>query len=160
MLRARCRQARAIDVDPQLAVLEVAQGRIEDQPDKAVDWVVAVDVIEHNEDDEAFLRHMWRVARKGVYLTTPNRAHHPDRNWPYHVREYTPEEFAALFARVLPGGRCFQFGADTYCGNMRMSHLTSSWEHQGILCFKGNGGVFTAGLLTVREWMMTLAGRG
>lgn len=63
--------------------------------DGAYHWVVALDVIEHVEDDAGLLRRMLRVASKGVFLTTPNWHVSRARN-PYHIREYTPEELTAL----------------------------------------------------------------
>ncbi len=103
VLMARSRRVRSIDADARLTQFGVDPGRIEAEPTSGFDWVVAVDVVEHVQEDAAFVRQLWRVARKGIYLTTPNLAHHPDQAWPYHVREYTPGQLrATVEAAVTP----------------------------------------------------------
>jgi hypothetical protein len=54
-----------------------------------------MDVIEHVEDDVAFLRHLLRVAREAVFLATPNWDRFRATN-KYHFREYTADELDAL----------------------------------------------------------------
>ncbi len=61
------------------------------------DVVVAMDVIEHVEDDVAFLENMLRVARREVFFSTPNWLVSHAGN-AYHAREYTPEELLELIA--------------------------------------------------------------
>lgn len=136
ILLRRSRRVRSIDADCRLTQFGVEPGRIESEPDGSYDWVVAVDVIEHVEDDAGFLAQLLRVARKGIYVTTPNREHHPDLNWPYHVREYAPVEFAGLFARVAGGLRRWHWGGDVHCGGMSRVHLGPAWEHQAILAWR------------------------
>ena len=63
--------------------------------DSSFDIVTCFDVVEHVEDDVNFLSHLLRVARGFVFLSTPNWNTWHCRN-KYHVREYTPEELAAL----------------------------------------------------------------
>ena len=65
--------------------------------DATFDSVVSFQVIEHIEDDKLFLSEIQRVLRpNGVALiTTPNRPLSLSRN-PWHVREYTGTELAAL----------------------------------------------------------------
>jgi 2-polyprenyl-3-methyl-5-hydroxy-6-metoxy-1,4-benzoquinol methylase len=73
----------------------VKVGRIEDYPSSSFDLVVAMDVIEHVEDDVAFLAGMLRVAREAVFFSTPNwNVFHA--NNVHHRREYTPEELMTL----------------------------------------------------------------
>jgi len=150
IMRRRSKKVFAIDCDEQLASRGVRTGRIEDEASGAYDWVTCIDVIEHINSDKEFLRHILRVARKGVFVTTPNVLHHPDRHWPYHVREYTPEEFSSLFSSVVPGGWKYHFGGDPFCGQASKTHLTPEWEHQGILWVR-EGKVFIKGLLWMRE---------
>ncbi len=70
--------------------------------DAAFDAVVSMQVIEHIEDDHAFLDELQRVLKPGgeAHLTTPNRETRlaPDQEpWnPFHVREYTAEELDTL----------------------------------------------------------------
>jgi len=76
----------------------VKVGRIEDYPPYHADWVVAMDVIEHVENDENFLWHMVRVAREAVFFSTPNWNVFHALN-AHHRREYTPAELRALIAK-------------------------------------------------------------
>ena len=64
---------------------------------KSYDAVIAVDVIEHVEDDIDFFANMTRVARKCVFLSTPNWDVSHAVN-PYHVREYTPKELTGFLS--------------------------------------------------------------
>jgi SAM-dependent methyltransferase len=72
--------------------------------DARYDGIVCLEVIEHVEDDHELLRGIrGRLAEGGVFvLSTPNRLiTSPGRESgspknPYHVREYDPEELAAL----------------------------------------------------------------
>ena len=74
------------------------------EPDGAYDGALAVEVVEHVPDDEAFVAQLRRVVRPGgwAYLTTPNgdyvRNEGPDHN-PDHLRLYGREELRALLAR-------------------------------------------------------------
>lgn len=73
------------------------------------DFVVSFQVIEHIKKDGVLLDEIIRVLKPGgkVILSTPNKRMSLTRN-PFHVREYTPEEFHALlasrFANVTDGG--------------------------------------------------------
>ena len=77
--------------------------------DESVDCVISFQVIEHIEDDVKMVDEVWRVLRPGgrFIVSTPNRLMSLTRN-PWHVREYTPEEFTALlqtrFNKVEPMG--------------------------------------------------------
>lgn len=68
-------------------------------PAEAADVVVAFQILEHFEDDAAFVRHALQAVRPGgtVVLTTPNRLQSFSEN-PYHVREYAPDELQRLLA--------------------------------------------------------------
>lgn len=153
ILRRRSRSARAIDQDARLAEFGVELGDVADEADRSYDWVVAVDVIEHVAEDRAFLECLWRVARKGIFLATPNLDHHPGRAWPYHVREYGADAFRALFLDACPGAALLQFGSGVYGGNMRMRHLSPDWEHQAVVAFKTRCALRACGL-HVRERLL------
>ena len=61
------------------------------------DFVISFQVIEHIQDDAGYLKEIHRVLKPGgtAFLTTPNRPFSLTRN-PWHVREYTGDELAAL----------------------------------------------------------------
>ena len=70
------------------------------------DAIVFLQTIEHLEDPVAVLRRFRELARDAVYVSTPNvltlappGAERSDNPW--HVREYRPEEFRELCARVF-----------------------------------------------------------
>lgn len=90
--------SEVVGFDPLPAGQDVIAGDIADYATDSFDWVVALDVIEHVADDHTFYKHMKRVAREKLFISTPNwlvsRAHNE-----YHVREYTPNELLTL---VMP----------------------------------------------------------
>lgn len=74
-------------------------------PDHSFDCVISFQVIEHIPEDCKFVAEVARVLKPGgrFIVSTPNRTMSLTRN-PWHVREYTLEEFSALlspqFARI------------------------------------------------------------
>ncbi|MGF1534799.1 MAG: class I SAM-dependent methyltransferase [Bernardetiaceae bacterium] len=70
--------------------------------DASMDTVISQQVIEHIEDDAAFVGEYARVMRPGAQgvIVTPNRAMSLTRN-PWHVREYSAEELEALLRRYF-----------------------------------------------------------
>ncbi len=70
-------------------------------PNDTYDAVACIEVIEHVQDDEAFVAHISKVLKKGgwVYFTTPNgdyiKNEGPNKN-PDHVRHYTRAELKTL----------------------------------------------------------------
>lgn len=71
-------------------------------PDNTFDTAISFQVIEHIQDDLAFLREIHRVLKPGgkAWLTTPNRPMSLSRN-PWHIREYTGPELLKLAASVF-----------------------------------------------------------
>lgn len=75
--------------------------------DQSLDTLIAFEVIEHLDDDEGFLWELRRTLRPGgmLAISTPNRAAasggaaQPLNK--FHVREYLPDEFRRLLARVF-----------------------------------------------------------
>ena len=73
-------------------------------PSGSFDGAIAVEVIEHVAEDEAFVAQIARILRPGgwVYLTTPNgdyiRNEPPNYN-PDHVKHFRRDELHALLAR-------------------------------------------------------------
>jgi len=71
--------------------------------DNTYDVVVSFQVIEHIQNDALYLREIHRVLKPGglALITTPNRKMSLTRN-PWHIREYLPQELAALAAKIFP----------------------------------------------------------
>ncbi len=65
--------------------------------DNTFDFVISFQVIEHIKRDKEFVAEVQRVLRPGgkFIVSTPNRLMSLTRN-PWHVREYTKDEFSAL----------------------------------------------------------------
>lgn len=99
LLAAKAQRAVGIDLDERLMRpdLDVRIVDISQLPDHSFDVVVCIDVIEHVEEDEAFVKQLARVAGRLLFVSTPNYALHRNLH-PYHVREYTPYEFTRLFS--------------------------------------------------------------
>ena len=73
---------------------------------ETVDAVVAMEMIEHIEDAKGVLAEAWRVLKRSglLLVSTPNRlvtgiVDTPSN--PFHVREYTPDEFKTLLKGVF-----------------------------------------------------------
>jgi 2-polyprenyl-3-methyl-5-hydroxy-6-metoxy-1,4-benzoquinol methylase len=92
----------------------VRVGDIGDYGDASYDWAVSMDVIEHVEDDEDFLHNLKRVAREGVFFSTPNWLYFKVVN-EHHRREYTPQELRQLVERHGPWSEVAFFGGDAVC---------------------------------------------
>lgn len=83
------------------ANVEFKEGVVPPLPfaDESFDCVVSFQVIEHIKRDKEFVREVYRVLKPGgkFIVSTPNRPMSLTRN-PWHVREYTPEQFKALLS--------------------------------------------------------------
>lgn len=94
-------KTRSVDLPPMPAGVEFLEARVPPLPfeDESFDCVVSFQVIEHIKHDKAFVKEVHRVLRKGgrFIVSTPNKPMSLTRN-PWHVREYTAEEFDKLFA--------------------------------------------------------------
>ena len=68
----------------------------------SIDFVVTFQVIEHIQDDNYFLREIFRVLKPGgkLLLTTPNKLMSLSRN-PWHIREYTPFEMKDVLRKYF-----------------------------------------------------------
>ncbi|MFY0689507.1 MAG: methyltransferase domain-containing protein [Cyclobacteriaceae bacterium] len=66
-------------------------------PDNSFDTIVTFQVIEHVQNDDLFVKELYRVLRPGgtALITTPNIKMTLSRN-PWHVREYTSTELTNL----------------------------------------------------------------
>lgn len=74
--------------------------------DASYDTVVCIEVIEHVEQDDAFVKHIAKVLKKGgwAYFTTPNgdyiKNEGPHKN-PDHLRHYTKAQLQNLLERYF-----------------------------------------------------------
>ncbi len=80
--------------------------------DECFDCVVSFQVIEHIRRDKEFVSEVWRVLKPGgkFIVSTPNRPMSLTRN-PWHVREYTAEEFKALLS-IFPSVEALGVGGN------------------------------------------------
>lgn len=103
MSRARLANGGANSVTLQDPAAELAavdtHAPLHDIGTRAYTLVTAFDVIEHVEEDWAWLAEALRVASHGVILTTPNVRVSQARN-PHHVREYTPAQLYWMASRL------------------------------------------------------------
>ncbi len=70
--------------------------------DNTFDSAITFQVVEHIKDDHSFIREIHRVLKPGgrLVITTPNRKMSITRN-PWHIREYTVEQFRQLLAKYF-----------------------------------------------------------
>lgn len=98
-----------IDAYPNVEFRQMNIPPLVDIESESVDCVISFQVIEHIKRDEEFVREVHRVLKKGgvFIVSTPNRPMSLTRN-PWHIREYSSEEFSALlgaqFESVEPLG--------------------------------------------------------
>ena len=96
ILRRSNKQVSGQDLDPRLERPGIVIAPLASIATGSYDAVTCVDVIEHVEDDKSFVAELCRVAREVVFVTTPNWTI-TRCQWPYHIREYTPQELEELF---------------------------------------------------------------
>jgi SAM-dependent methyltransferase len=99
VLQKKALHAEGQDLDPRLARPGIHIGGLDSIPSKSFDLVVSIDVVEHVEDDRDFIMELGRIARKQVFVTTPNWTV-TRCSWPYHLREYTPRELTNLLSPI------------------------------------------------------------
>jgi SAM-dependent methyltransferase len=121
VLREQAALVHGQDLDPRLAGTGIFVRDLGAFQEKSYDVVVAVDILEHVADARSFLRQCVRVARDGLFITTPNWTSSRCR-WPYHYREYTPIEFERL---LLTFGRVALFKGN--CSGDRVNPVR--WRH-------------------------------
>jgi SAM-dependent methyltransferase len=89
----------AVSHDGLAANVEFRQVTVPPLPfaDNTFDYVVSFQVIEHIKHDKKFVREVRRVLKPGgkFIVSTPNKPMSLTRN-PWHVREYTAEQFSQL----------------------------------------------------------------
>lgn len=82
---------------PQIEFLKINVPPLTSLDDNSFDFVVSFQVIEHIKNDKALIAEVYRVLKPGgkFIISTPNKKTSLTRN-PWHIREYTVEEFDAL----------------------------------------------------------------
>jgi SAM-dependent methyltransferase len=109
ILQRNANVAHGQDLDERLQAPGRVIGPLHAIETSSYDVVVTIDVIEHVDDPVQFLKDCARIARLGIFLSTPNWTASRCQ-WPYHLREYTPQQFLTLldpFGRVrLFKGSC------------------------------------------------------
>lgn len=94
-------KTRSEELGAMPANVEFKEGVVPPLPfvDESFDYVVSFQVIEHIKRDKELAREVHRVLKKGgkFIVSTPNRPMSLTRN-PWHVREYTAEQFGALLS--------------------------------------------------------------
>jgi ubiquinone/menaquinone biosynthesis C-methylase UbiE len=85
---------------PNFKFIDMFLPPLKDIPSNTFDYVVTFQVIEHIEDDNAFIQEAHRVLKPGgkLLLTTVNRKYSLTRN-PWHVREYLSDELKGLILK-------------------------------------------------------------
>lgn len=80
--------------------------------DESFDYVVSFQVIEHIRRDKEFVSEVYRVLKPGgrFIVSTPNRPMSLTRN-PWHVREYTAEQFGELLS-IFPSVEALGVGGN------------------------------------------------
>lgn len=75
--------------------------------DNSFDTAVSFQVIEHIKDDDMFVKEIFRVLRPGgmAVISTPNIKMSLTRN-PWHVREYTHDQFRKLLSKYFQTVEC------------------------------------------------------
>lgn len=100
MLAAGASSVIGIDIKPRgcKGHVEVLKMRGEDLPINSYDWATCLDVLEHSptiEKANELFKHLLKVAKVGVFITTPNfNTYKADNS--NHPFEYMPEELEEL----------------------------------------------------------------
>ena len=113
-------------------------------PDDSYDAVVCIEVIEHVEEDDVFVKNISKVVSKGgwAYFTTPNgdyiKNEGPDKN-PDHIRHYTRNELQTLLEKHFDKAEV-RYAVKT--GKYRVWGLKSFKKSNPLTIFKSITGNF------------------
>lgn len=90
-------ESALVEAYPNVEFRQMRVPPLEGVASESVDCVISFQVIEHIKHDKEFVSEVWRVLRPGglFVVSTPNGPMSLTRN-PWHVREYTAEEFDIL----------------------------------------------------------------
>ncbi len=108
--------------------------------DAAFDWVACFELIEHlasHERQVRLLRELLRIARRGIFVSTPNREH-PLLRWRQSERHLNLLDALAIktLVDVLPGHPAWKLG------HVRLAGLKS---HYFLMVWKGDGKMVQGG---------------
>lgn len=95
ILRQSNNQVTGQDLDPRIKGEKILITPLKSIHSNSFDIVTSIDVVEHVENDKEFISDLVRIAKYSVFITTPNWTISRCQ-WPYHLREYTPEELEKL----------------------------------------------------------------
>lgn len=144
ILSAKAERLAGIDVDtpavergkrifaghPRVKEILAYDGKTIPFADKSFDVVTCVEVLEHVPDYEAFVRELARVARRCVFITTPNRR--PDYTLPngrprnyWHLREWSQPELDAIL-------RGLEFHAEWHYLSGKTEALPLGWTKEPV----------------------------
>lgn len=86
------------EIDKRLQYLDnnLIINNIHEIQSKSFDIVICLDVIEHVINDLDFFRHLPRIAKEKIFITTPNYSRSKAQNH-CHCREYTIPQFINIF---------------------------------------------------------------
>ena len=110
------------------------------------DSIIAFEVIEHVEDDVAFLNELKRLAREQgfIAISTPNKfvasGNRKKPIDPFHVREYTSPEFYTLLSHAFSSVKIFgQFerSGESISVNTLMDRIPKRWKYLVPLYIQG-----------------------
>lgn len=94
-------KCRSVELGQMPSNVEFVQCAVPPLPfeDASFDYVVSFQVIEHIKRDKEFVKEVYRVLKPGgkFIVSTPNAPMSLTRN-PWHIREYTPEQFSGLLS--------------------------------------------------------------
>ncbi len=87
---------------PQFSFIHTNVPPFENVSDNSFDTIICFQVIEHIEDDNFFIKEIYRVLKPGgkAVISTPNINLTLSRN-PWHTREYTPQELQLLLKKYF-----------------------------------------------------------
>ncbi len=119
ILSIKASEVRGVDVDekayeyckstylgknPKLVEIKIYNGYDLDYPDNYFEIVTCIDVLEHVKDYDKLLKEMMRVAKKGIFISTPNRRPEytnkdgtPKNYW--HLREWDKAELESILKK-------------------------------------------------------------
>jgi SAM-dependent methyltransferase len=135
--------------------------------DESFDCVVAVEVLEHVDEDARFVSEVLRVLRPGgaFLMTTPNGDHVQNRN-PDHKRHYTREQLRSLLVRfftkvevwyAILDSRCYRWSLTSWSVKHPVTTLRSMWG--SFLSFRESTAVELGDRADKTQKLMALASK-
>ena len=95
ILRCKAKRVLGQDIDIRLASEDIIICDLSEITSKSFDIITALEVIEHVKEPKKFVHELVRIAREGLFLTTPNWTI-SQCLWLFHRQEYTPQELISI----------------------------------------------------------------